>query len=150
MAKGYIILKGIEVEDVDDLIIDDAPAPDMQLDEGYYYITNPKTGQKIGPVRVDAEKVTKVKFSELKEKTPAAKKPSKGTKVEAAVTTGIKVTSEPDQLVIYFNKAETQWRTPETLNLAPGIYVIGVEGNITGDGPVEVKANEVTPIHITV
>ena len=142
-------IKIIGAKDPDLVSVTDANVHYTEELEPGTYVVKYKGMEKKVTVTADG-KVPVVRFTEPKDKEEKAKKPSKGTKVEAAVTTGIKVTSEPDQLVIYFNKAETQWRTPETLNLAPGIYVIGVEGNITGDGPVEVKAGEVTLVHIEV
>ena len=127
-------------------------------DADVHYIENVTPGTKIVRYKGQERKVTvtadgkvpTVKFNEPTEKGEKAQVPKKPKKVEATVETGIEVTSDPSQLVIYWNKSPTEWKTPETLRLDPGEHWIGVEGNITGDGPVTVTENEITKVHIVV
>ena len=127
-------------------------------DAGVFYIENVSPGTKIVRYKGQEKKVVValdgkvpvVKFKEPEAPEEKAARPKEPGAVEAEVITGIKVTSEPDQLIIYFNQEPTKWRTPHMLKLSPGVYIIGVEGDIDGDAPVTVTQGEVTDVHIIV
>lgn len=117
-------MKGIKEENVGDIQTTEINPPTLELEEGYWRIKDPVSG-KTKIVRIDAEKIAKVTYPAAKTSKPGVGKKPK--KVEGEIVTGVNIkASDGGQYEIWVNRRRTGFRTPEVLEIGPGLHIVEV------------------------